>query len=101
LSHAILTGLLREELGYDGVIISDDLQMEAITDYYGFEATIQKAIEAGVDLLAFANNSVYEPEVAARAIAVIKRLVSAGIVTEERIDASYRRIQRIKSRLRT
>jgi beta-N-acetylhexosaminidase len=101
LSRAVLTGLLRGELGYDGVIVSDDLQMGAIAGYYGFEATIRKAIEAGVDLLTFANNSVYEPEVAAQAIAAIKQLVSAGVVTEERIDASYRRIQRMKSRLLT
>ena len=99
LSHVITTGILREELNYNGVVISDDMQMGAIVNHYGFEMAIQKAIEAGVDILAFANNSVYEEDVAGRAIKVISELVQAGIISEARIDESYRRIQRFKSRL--
>jgi beta-N-acetylhexosaminidase len=86
-------------LNYDGVVISDDMQMGAIVSHYGFEMAIQKAIEAGVDILTFANNSVYEEDVAGRAIEVIRTLVQAGTISETRIDESYRRIQRIKSRL--
>jgi len=98
LSQTTVTGILREELGYEGVVISDDMQMGAITNSYGFETAIQKALEAGVDILAFANNSVYEEDIAARAIEVIKRLVEAGVIGEERITASYQRIQRLKTR---
>ena len=96
LSRATITTILREELGYDGVVISDDMQMGAITDHYGFETAVQMAIEAGVDILAFANNSVYEEDVAARAAAQLVRLVQTGVIDEARIDASYRRIQRLK-----
>jgi beta-N-acetylhexosaminidase len=99
LSHQAITGILREELSYDGVVISDDMQMGAIARYYGFETAIQKAIEAGVDVLAFANNSVYEEDVIPRAVAVIRELVRAGDIGEARIEASYRRIERLKSRL--
>jgi beta-N-acetylhexosaminidase len=99
LSQATITGLLRGELGYDGVVISDDLQMGAITQEYGFETAVQKAVEAGVDILAFANNSVYEEDVAARAIAVIRGLVQGGTIGEERIAESYRRIRRLKQKL--
>ncbi len=99
LSRPIITGILREELGYDGVIISDDMQMGAIINHYGFETAIEKAITAGVDILAFANNSVYEQDVVTRAVTVIKRLVQEGTISEERLDASYRRIQRLKQRL--
>jgi beta-N-acetylhexosaminidase len=99
LSQVTITGILREELNYDGVVISDDMQMGAIVNHYGFEMAIQKAIEAGVDILAFANNSVYEEDVAGRAIEVIRELVQAGTISEARIDESYRRIQRLKSRL--
>ncbi len=99
LSQVTIRGILREELNYDGVVISDDMQMGAIVNHYGFEMAIQKAIEAGVDILAFANNSVYEEDVAGRAIKVIRKLIQAGTIGEPRIDESYRRIQRFKSRL--
>jgi beta-N-acetylhexosaminidase len=99
LSQTTIRGILREDLNYDGVVISDDMQMGAIVNHYGFEKAIQKAIEAGVDILVFANNSVYEEDVAARAIDVIRKLVQAGTISEARIDESYRRIQRLKSRL--
>jgi beta-N-acetylhexosaminidase len=100
LSQATIKGILRKELNYDGVVISDDMQMGAIINRYGFEVAIRKAIEAGIDILVFANNSVYEEDVARHAIGVIRELVRKGIISEPRIDESYRRIQRLKSRLR-
>jgi beta-N-acetylhexosaminidase len=96
LSQVTVTGILRETLGYDGVVISDDMQMGAIANRYGFETAIQRAIEAGVDILLFGNNSVYEEDVAARAIETIKASVQAGAISEARIDESYRRIWRLK-----
>jgi beta-N-acetylhexosaminidase len=99
LSRPTITGILREELGYGGVVISDDMQMGAIADHYGFETAIQKSIEAGVDIIAIANNSVYEEDIAARTVALIKQLVQDGRVDEARIHESYQRIQRLKSKL--
>lgn len=99
LSKPIITGILRGELGYDGVVISDDVQMGAITSQFGFETAVQKAIEAGVDIIAIANNLVYEEDIGTRAVALIQRLVAAGTVSEARIDQSYQRIRRLKSRL--
>ena len=96
LSKPIITGLLREKLNYDGVVISDDMQMAAITDHYGFEIAIQRTIEAGVDIIAIANNSVYEEDVVARTTALIERLVHEGKISQARINESYRRIQRLK-----
>ena len=101
LSKPTITGILREELGYDGVVISDDMQMGAIADHYGFETAIQATIEAGVDIIAIANNSVYEEDIAARTIALIKQLVQDGKISEARINESYQRIQRLKSKLST
>ncbi|MGD8413576.1 MAG: glycoside hydrolase family 3 N-terminal domain-containing protein [Candidatus Latescibacterota bacterium] len=101
LSRPIVTGVLRSEIGFEGVVFSDDLQMGAIRDQYDLETVIREALNAGVDILTFANNSVYEPDIAERAIAIIQDLVDRGEVTEQRIRESYRRIQLLKSRLET
>jgi beta-N-acetylhexosaminidase len=99
LSPAIITGLLREKLGYDGVVISDDMQMQAIAKQYDFEAAVGLAVSAGVDMIAIANNLSYAANWAERAIAAIQELVASGKVSAERIDQSYRRIMRLKQRL--
>ncbi len=99
LSQPTITKLLRQELHYKGVVITDDMQMGAIRELYGFETAIQKTIEAGVDIIAIANNLVYEADVAARTVALIKRLVTTGVISEARIDESYQRIQQLKSKL--
>ncbi len=98
LSHAVVTGLLRRDLGYNGPVISDDMQMQAITDRYGFEEAIELAINAGVDILEYANNTVFDPEAASKAIAAIKQLVEQGQVSPERIEESYQRIIQFKGR---
>jgi beta-N-acetylhexosaminidase len=99
LSGRTIDGLLRDELRFDGVVISDDMQMKAISAGYGFEEAVLLAVGAGVDILAFANNSVFDPDVAASAIGIIRKAVQDGKVGEERIDRSYARITRLKSRL--
>ena len=99
LSHKIITGILRDQLGYDGVVISDDMQMGAISQHYGFEQAVELAINAGVDILAIANNLVYEPDIGARAVKTIKKLVQLGKIQPDRIEESYQRIMRLKARL--
>jgi beta-N-acetylhexosaminidase len=96
LSAATVDGLLRGDLGFDGAVISDDLQMGAILDAYGFDEAVALAIEAGIDLLLVANQLVYEPDVATHVVDLVERLVTDGRLTEERIDASYRRILALK-----
>jgi len=100
LSRKTLTDLLRQELGFTGVVISDDMQMKAITARYGLETAIRQAILAGADILLFANNSVYEEDIAARVAATIRALVDKGEIPRERIDASYGRIMKLKERLK-
>jgi beta-N-acetylhexosaminidase len=99
LSPAIVTGILRRQLGFDGVVLSDDLQMGAITAHYGLEAAILAALEADLDILVFGNNISYDPAIAAKAITVIRRLVDDGKITPERIDRSFRRILTLKKKL--
>ncbi|MEF8793713.1 glycoside hydrolase family 3 protein [Thiohalorhabdus sp.] len=94
LSPATVKGLLREELGFGGVVVSDDLQMAAIREKFGLRTVILQALRADVDLFMFANNTVYEPDIAARSAAIIHSLVATGAIPEARIDRSFRRIRR-------
>jgi beta-N-acetylhexosaminidase len=81
-------------------VISDDMQMRATAARYGLETAIRQAIRAGADILLFANNSVYEEDIAARVAATIRTLVDKGEISRERIDASYGRIMKLKDRLK-
>lgn len=100
LSERIQTGILRQALGFEGVLFSDDMQMEAIRAYYGFHTAIERALLAGVDVLVFANNSVYDREVVPAAVQIIRDLVDSGVVSEARIDESFERIMRAKEQMR-
>ena len=95
LSAATIDGLLRGDLGWDGLVVTDDLQAAAITDAYGFEEAVQLALEAGNDLLLFANQQVYDDEIVARVVDLVEGLVRAGTITEARIDASLARLDRL------
>ncbi|MCH7513561.1 MAG: glycoside hydrolase family 3 protein [Bacteroidetes bacterium] len=99
LSHAVINGLLRNELGYDGVVFSDDMHMRAISDHYGLKTAIKLSINAGVDVLLFSNNLAPEDESGARNIhLIIRSLINEGSVGEDRIRESYQRIIRLKNR---
>jgi beta-N-acetylhexosaminidase len=91
--------ILRDKLGYEGVIITDDLQMKAIADHFGLKTTILKTIEAGSDILLFGNNIDYDPGIATKAIQIINDLIREGKLSRERIETSLNRIERFKSRL--
>lgn len=96
LSPAIVTGLLRQTLGYDGVVISDDMQMRAVTDHYSLEKAFELAILAGVDIIAVANNVTYTGTVSDRFVTTVMRLLEEQVIDEARIEQSYRRILKLK-----
>jgi len=99
LSSSVQTELLRNRLGYNGVLFSDDMQMDAIRSFYGLETSIMRAINAGVDVLVFGNNSVYDPEIVPKAVEIIRKLVESGDISEDRIEESYQRIMKLKGEL--
>ncbi|MFM8740636.1 MAG: glycoside hydrolase family 3 protein [Cytophagales bacterium] len=100
LSQDVLQGILRNRLGYSGVVFSDDMQMEAISKQYGFEQAIIMAIQAGVDIMCFANNVPGSQKRKVELIfATIKDAVAKGTITSNRIDESYRRIMKLKREL--
>jgi beta-N-acetylhexosaminidase len=96
LSRPTITGILREQIGWDGVVISDDMQMGAIREAYGHADAVRLAILAGVDVLTIAQQQVYEEGIVERTIDLIEGFVRDGSVSEERIDASYARVQALK-----
>lgn len=97
LSPLVIQKLLRDSLHYDGVVFSDDMQMHAISSVYGFEESIKKAIQAGIDILVFSNNiensKTYTPQ---NIHAAIKKMVLNNDISMDRINESYRRIQSLK-----
>lgn len=99
LSRNVLTGLLRQRLGFDGVIVSDDMQMRAITSHYGLDEAIVLAVEAGVDILVFGNNLDYDPDIVPKAVDILARAVQEGRLSNERIKESHGRILAAKQLL--
>jgi beta-N-acetylhexosaminidase len=91
LSRAIIDGLLRKRLGFDGYVMSDDMQMKAIAEHFGFEDAIVHAVNAGVDLLWICHSA----ELQNRAIEVIVKAVEGGEVTRERLEKSAQRMDAV------
>ncbi len=98
LSKKILTGILREKLGFDGVIFSDDLNMRAVYDYYSYEETIELSFNAGVDVLLQGNVMNYNPEIIDLTFSIIKKLIESGKISEQRIDESFNRVIKLKKK---
>jgi len=100
LSKKILTGILREELGFNGIIVSDAMEMGAITENFGQEEAIEKAINAGCDILVFSNNtSFFNEDIVSEVVSIIHKLVDDGKISKERIRQSYDRIMKLKEGL--
>mgnify|MGYP001373340349 CR=1 FL=1 len=100
LSPKVINGLLREQFGFEGVVVTDDMMMKAIADHYGFEASIRQAVLAGADILLFANNTyTYDPAIARNVFNTLKSLVEKGEISEQRIDLSFQRIMKLKNKL--
>lgn len=94
LSTKIIGGLLRTEMGYDGVVLTDDLEMHAIIDHYGIEEATVRAILAGCDMPLICKDR--NREVAA--ITALDKAVADGTVPVERLEQSLARIARLKER---
>ncbi|HOA73731.1 MAG TPA: glycoside hydrolase family 3 N-terminal domain-containing protein [Phycisphaerae bacterium] len=100
LSPRVVTGLLRERLGFEGVVFTDDLNMGAIQDHYPLERAVELCVQAGADVVLHANVKHYDPDIARRTVAILRQLVESGRLTEQRIDQSNQRIAALRSRIR-
>ncbi len=97
LSYATNTKLLREQLGYDGVLITDDLQMLAIKEHYSKEKAIELAINSGADMLMYCNQ--LGDDDTDETIDIMEHLIKTGKISEQRILEANRRIDRLLTRI--
>lgn len=101
LSEKVITGVLRNRLGFRGVVVTDDLAMGAMVQQYSFDTVLSRAILAGADILCLSNNgSTYDPVIAKNAIDIIIEKVKDGTIPETRIHESYNRIMELKKRMK-
>lgn len=89
LSSEVINGILRGELGFDGVVITDAVEMKALADNYTLEQICNYSINAGVDIILM-------PQDPIAAVNTIEQLVQNGTITEERINESVKRILTMK-----
>lgn len=89
MSEAVVTDILRQELGFNGVIITDAMNIKAVSEYYGADEAAVMALKAGCDMILM-------PEDYELAYNGVLEAVNSGVISEERIDDSLRRIYRIK-----
>jgi beta-N-acetylhexosaminidase len=94
LSPAIITEFLRGELRYDGVVLTDDLEMHAIIDHYGIEEATVRSIQAGCDMPLICKDR--NREIAA--MTALDSAVADGSISAERLELSLARIARLKQR---
>ena len=93
LTHAVVTGLLREELGFHGVVFTDDLTMGAVSTTYGMGEAAVLAFEAGCDALLVCHGA----DNLAAARAALLDAVASGRISQQRLDESVTRILTLKA----
>jgi len=101
LSKPTITGILRDSLGFQGVIISDAMGMGAINNNYSFIESVVQAIHASVDILLYTNNEKYEKSIVKQIVRVVSTAIDSGVISEARIDESFDRIMALKSATHT
>lgn len=100
LSNKTVKGLLREKLGFEGVVITDDLQMGAINQKYGLKNTLKLAIGAGDDILLFGNQLSVKSMVSTKTLVeTVKSLIKSKEVNVDDIEKSNQRLEKLKMKL--
>lgn len=101
LSQKTITGLLRKQLGFEGVVVTDDLAMGAIIHQYDYPTVVEQAILAGADLLCISNNGTngYDSELVPTTVEIIRNLVKDGKISASQIHTSAERVRNLKKNL--
>lgn len=99
LSPQWIEGVLRTELGFDGVVISDDMEMSAVRAHFGLRETVVRAVMAGNDIILFSNSAAYDPQLGTDIYTILVEEARADPRFAARIEESYRRIGAYKAGL--
>ena len=99
LSSRMVSGILRQQLGFNGVVFSDDLQMRAISNGWSYAEAVQQAVLAGVDVLVVGNNLDPREDVVQVGIQALGELLDKGRIDEKRIRESLTRIALFKEKI--
>jgi len=100
LSRAVIARLLRGRIGWQGVVVSDDLLMGAIVQHYGLEDAALRAARAGVDILLVSGNSVRtEPRAVERVIVALQRALDRGKLSRRAVNQSLARVAALRDRI--
>ncbi|HVY32151.1 MAG TPA: beta-N-acetylhexosaminidase [Polyangiaceae bacterium] len=94
MSREVLTGILREKLGYDGMVVTDDVEMKAIADNYGVEEAVLLGLNAGVDHFLCCHTAA----LAHQAIEAVVKAVESGKLSQGVLDVATRRFGAVRSR---
>jgi beta-N-acetylhexosaminidase len=99
LSRPTVTGLLRGELGWRGVVVSDDLRMGAIEQHYGLDDAALLALQAGVDVLLIADDRLPDARSAAQlTVDALRRALESGRLPVETVEAALARVDALRAR---
>lgn len=99
LSKSTIYNQLCQKLNYNGPVISDDMQMKAITDHYGLAEACCLAINAGVDIIIIGNNLDHKPFILQHLIDSVEKCVEQGTIEESRIEEAYKKTLTLKQQL--
>lgn len=99
LSRPWIEEVLRGQLGFTGVVITDDLEMGAIRDHFDLKETVTRAVRAGVDVLLFSNTAKPRASLGDEVRAILVAEAAADPAFRARIEQSYRRIAALKGRI--
>ncbi len=99
LSPTTIRSILRKELAFDGLVITDDLQMKAITDRYGLAESACLALAAGVDMIIIGNNLEYDPHLLGTIIPTVITAIEKGKISTAQIDQALRRVETVKRKI--
>ena len=99
LSYNTVSEILRDEIDFSGVVITDDLDMGAIRQNFDLEETVIQAINAGCDILLFSNRTKHNPNLADDINKIIKNAILDGLIRPSRIQQSYDRIIKLKKNI--
>lgn len=99
LSAKTVSELLRKQMQYQGLVVTDDLQMKAVTSQYGLVEAVVLALKAGVDMIIIGNNLDCDPEILPKIFKQVEEALNQGVIHQKTLEEAYSRVQQFKAAL--